>query len=61
MAYTRLLRIHSPPPPAQITTFYLWVRSLRSDSSWPFAIACGVAYIYMAPALSGLGAEPNQP
>lgn len=48
-------------PPAQITTFYLWVRSLRSDSSWPFAIACGVAYIYMAPTLSGLGAEPNQP
>ena len=33
--------------------FYLWVRSLRSASSWPAAVLCGVAYAYMVSAWGG--------
>ena len=38
---------------AIVMTFYLWVRSLRDDRSWPYAILCGVAYVYMVAAWGG--------
>jgi len=38
---------------AIVMTFYLWVRSLRTDSSWPFAILCGLSYVYMVAAWGG--------
>jgi len=31
-------------------TFYFWVRSLRTDTSWPFAFFAALAYVYMAAA-----------
>ena len=33
--------------------FYLWARALRTPSSWPAALACGVAYAYMVSAWGG--------
>eukprot|EP00967_Tisochrysis_lutea_P125185 scaffold210149_cov33-Tisochrysis_lutea.AAC.1 len=39
--------------PALVTTFYLWVRSLRDDRSWPYAVLCGFSYIYMVAAWGG--------
>jgi len=36
-----------------VTTFYLWVRSLRNDASWPYAVLCGISYIYMVAAWGG--------
>ncbi|KAG5466146.1 hypothetical protein LSCM4_01288 [Leishmania orientalis] len=38
---------------AMLLTFYLWVRSLRTRSSWPIGILAGVAYGYMAAAWGG--------
>lgn len=29
-----------------VACFWLWCRSLRTPSSWPFGILCGLAYIY---------------
>lgn len=34
-------------------TFYLWTRSLRSESSWPVGILAGLAYGYMVAAWGG--------
>jgi dolichyl-diphosphooligosaccharide--protein glycosyltransferase len=31
-------------------TFYLWVRSLRTPTSWPFAFLCALSYTYMVAA-----------
>ena len=36
-----------------VSTFYLWVRALRSDASWPAALLCGVSYSYMVAAWGG--------
>jgi dolichyl-diphosphooligosaccharide--protein glycosyltransferase len=30
-----------------VSTFYLWVRSLRTSSSWPFAFLTALSYFYM--------------
>jgi dolichyl-diphosphooligosaccharide--protein glycosyltransferase len=38
---------------AMVTTFYLWVRALRDDGSWPAAVLCGLAYTYMVAAWGG--------
>ncbi|KAG5466696.1 hypothetical protein LSCM1_00867 [Leishmania martiniquensis] len=38
---------------AMLLTFYLWVRSLRTRSSWPIGILAGIAYGYMAAAWGG--------
>ena len=38
---------------AIIATFYFWVRSLRTDRSWPWAIACAAAYVYLVAAWGG--------
>lgn len=38
---------------AIVATFYCWVRSLRTSRSWPFAILCALAYIYMVAAWGG--------
>eukprot|EP00798_Chlamydomonas_sp_ICE-L_P023012 gene23012-30203_t len=38
---------------AMCLTFYLWVRCLRTDKSWPIAIAAGIAYFYMVAAWGG--------
>jgi len=38
---------------AMVSTFYLWVRALRSDASWPAALLCGVSYSYMVAAWGG--------
>lgn len=38
---------------AMCGTFYVWVRSLRTDASWPLGAAAGVAYIYMVAAWGG--------
>jgi len=35
------------------STFYFWLRSLRTPSSWPFAILAGFSYIYMVAAWGG--------
>ena len=35
------------------STFYLWIRSQRSTSSWPFAILSGLSYFYMVSAWGG--------
>jgi dolichyl-diphosphooligosaccharide--protein glycosyltransferase len=34
-------------------TFYFWVRSLRSDRSWPIGFLAGLAYFYMVAAWGG--------
>lgn len=34
-------------------TFYFWVRSLRDDASWPFAILTGIAYYCMVATWGG--------
>ena len=38
---------------AMVTTFYFWCRSLRSNGSWPFGIAAGLAHAYMVAAWGG--------
>ncbi|CAG9582467.1 putative oligosaccharyl transferase subunit [Leishmania major strain Friedlin] len=38
---------------AMLLTFYCWVRSLRTRSSWPIGVLTGVAYGYMAAAWGG--------
>jgi dolichyl-diphosphooligosaccharide--protein glycosyltransferase len=38
---------------ALCATFYLWVRSLRTDASWPIGAAAGAAYVYMVAAWGG--------
>merc|ERR1740138_789902 len=38
---------------AIIGTFYFWVRSLKSDSSWPVGVLAGISYIYMVLAWGG--------
>eukprot|EP00951_Prasinocladus_malaysianus_P001961 scaffold13965_cov48-Prasinocladus_malaysianus.AAC.2 len=38
---------------AMVGTFYFWVRSLRSDKSWPFGILAGLFYVYMVAAWGG--------
>ena len=38
---------------AIVATFYFWVRSLRSNGSWPSAVLCGFAYMYMVAAWGG--------
>lgn len=37
----------------QVGTFYLWVRSLRTDNSWKWGVLTGLAYIYMVAAWGG--------
>jgi len=34
-------------------TFWLWLRSVRNPSSWPWCVLAGVAYIYMVAAWGG--------
>eukprot|EP00041_Stephanoeca_diplocostata_P023591 m.581977 g.581977 ORF g.581977 m.581977 type:complete len:803 (-) comp22335_c0_seq3:178-2586(-) len=36
-----------------VTTFYFWVRSLRDDKSWYYAIATGIAYFCMVATWGG--------
>eukprot|EP00796_Vickermania_ingenoplastis_P005537 gene5538-3994_t len=38
---------------AMLATFYFWVRSLRTASSWPFGIVAGLSYGYMASSFEG--------
>lgn len=38
---------------AMMATFYFWVRSLRTPSSWPIGIMAGLAYGYMVAAWGG--------
>uniref|UniRef100_A0A7S4F3N1 dolichyl-diphosphooligosaccharide--protein glycotransferase n=1 Tax=Chrysotila carterae TaxID=13221 RepID=A0A7S4F3N1_CHRCT len=38
---------------AIVGTFYLWVRSLRSEKSWPYAVLCGLCYVYLVAAWGG--------
>ncbi|CBZ30664.1 oligosaccharyl transferase-like protein [Leishmania mexicana MHOM/GT/2001/U1103] len=38
---------------AMLLTFYCWVRSLRTRSSWPIGVLTGVAYGYMVAAWGG--------
>jgi len=38
---------------AMMTTFYLWVRSLRNESSWWIGGLAGIAYVYMVAAWGG--------
>jgi len=38
---------------AMVATFLLWVRSLRTDGSWPFAFLAGLAHVYMVAAWGG--------
>eukprot|EP00798_Chlamydomonas_sp_ICE-L_P022889 gene22889-30064_t len=38
---------------AMCLTFYLWMRSLHSEKSWPYSIAAAFAYFYMAAAWGG--------
>ncbi|CBH10989.1 oligosaccharyl transferase subunit, putative [Trypanosoma brucei gambiense DAL972] len=38
---------------AMLLTFYMWVRSLRSSSSWPIGALAGVAYGYMVSTWGG--------
>uniref|UniRef100_A0A7R9VFZ5 dolichyl-diphosphooligosaccharide--protein glycotransferase n=1 Tax=Chlamydomonas euryale TaxID=1486919 RepID=A0A7R9VFZ5_9CHLO len=38
---------------AMVLTFYLWVRSLRTRGSWPWAFAAAAAYTYMVAAWGG--------
>jgi dolichyl-diphosphooligosaccharide--protein glycosyltransferase len=40
---------------AIVSTFYLWLRSLRTPQSWPYAFLCALSYIYM---VSSWGAYP---
>jgi dolichyl-diphosphooligosaccharide--protein glycosyltransferase len=35
---------------AIVMTFFLWTRSLRNDSSWPFAFITAISYTYMVAA-----------
>ena len=35
------------------STFYFWVRSLRDDKSWPFAIVTGICYFFMVATWGG--------
>jgi dolichyl-diphosphooligosaccharide---protein glycosyltransferase len=34
-------------------TFYFWMRSVRTPSSWPFGLVAGIMYIYMVAAWGG--------
>jgi dolichyl-diphosphooligosaccharide--protein glycosyltransferase len=36
-----------------LMTFYFWIRSLRSEKSWPIGIIAGLAYIYMVATWGG--------
>ncbi|KAA0148644.1 hypothetical protein FNF31_07363 [Cafeteria roenbergensis] len=38
---------------AMLITFFCWVRSLRTKSSWPWGVATGIAYFYMVAAWGG--------
>mmetsp|Transcript_50337 Transcript_50337/g.131019 ORF Transcript_50337/g.131019 Transcript_50337/m.131019 type:complete len:775 (-) Transcript_50337:705-3029(-) len=38
---------------AIVGTFYFWVRSLRTDGSWPLGVLAGLAYVYMVAAWGG--------
>ena len=38
---------------AMLTTFYFWIRSVRTEASWPIAILAGLAYGYMVAAWGG--------
>lgn len=38
---------------AMCLTFYVWVRSLRSERAWPVGALAGLAYIYMVAAWGG--------
>ena len=35
------------------STFYFWVRSLRDDNSWPYAIVTGICYFFMVATWGG--------
>eukprot|EP00930_Biecheleria_cincta_P033883 TRINITY_DN23455_c0_g1_i1.p1 TRINITY_DN23455_c0_g1~~TRINITY_DN23455_c0_g1_i1.p1 ORF type:complete len:881 (+),score=143.03 TRINITY_DN23455_c0_g1_i1:90-2732(+) len=35
------------------STFWLWLRSVRTPSSWPFAVLAGLSYVYMVAAWGG--------
>ena len=34
-------------------TFWLWLRSIRTPSSWPWGVLTGISYIYMVLAWGG--------
>ncbi|XP_063901564.1 dolichyl-diphosphooligosaccharide--protein glycosyltransferase subunit stt-3-like isoform X2 [Zophobas morio] len=36
-----------------VATFYFWARSLRTESSWPFAVIAGLLYVFMAASWGG--------
>ncbi|KAH8613960.1 putative Oligosaccharyl transferase STT3 subunit [Trypanosoma vivax] len=38
---------------AMLLTFYMWIRALRSEGSWPIGALAGVAYGYMASTWGG--------
>ncbi|CUG28648.1 oligosaccharyl transferase-like protein, putative, partial [Bodo saltans] len=38
---------------AMVLTFYTWVRSVRSERSWPIGVLAGLAYGYMVAAWGG--------
>jgi dolichyl-diphosphooligosaccharide---protein glycosyltransferase len=38
---------------AMVLTFYLWVRSLRTEGSWFIGVLAGLAYVYMVAAWGG--------
>jgi dolichyl-diphosphooligosaccharide--protein glycosyltransferase len=38
---------------AIVATFWLWLRSVRNPTSWPWAILAGASYIYMVAAWGG--------
>jgi len=38
---------------AIVMTFYFWIRSIRTEKSWPFGILTGLAYGYMVAAWGG--------
>merc|ERR1719162_1783321 len=35
------------------STFWLWLRSIRTPGSWPWGVAAGISYIYMVLAWGG--------
>lgn len=35
------------------STFWLWLRSVRTPSSWPFGVLAGLSYVYMVAAWGG--------
>ena len=34
-------------------TFYFWVRSIRTQASWPVGVCTGISYLYMVAAWGG--------